>query len=257
MDGESRRWIASVSESRAIALPGHADIRGYATSYRAWFESLYKDKYYYLGDKELMTAAFLMDLGIVLLRSGADAGEKGCGADFAEFPFEGPVDGAIVRKIMTFYNRRLVVLAQKKRAAGTYGAMNLDSRTLIKGFEPNGNAWKLIRQGMKIWLKAEMRSAFQRAENGASRWAWRRRRFPNMAYSSYRAFVEALEKEGELISITTPVATELEITELADREMKKPGGGKALLIEKPTVNGEVSPFPGGDQYDGFAQADGR
>src|SRR6185503_5565627 len=28
-----------------------------------------------------------------------------------------------------------------------------------------------------------------------------------------------------------------------DREMKKPGGGKALLIEKPTVNGAVSPFP--------------
>jgi 4-hydroxy-3-polyprenylbenzoate decarboxylase len=35
----------------------------------------------------------------------------------------------------------------------------------------------------------------------------------------------------------------LEITELADREMKKPGGGKALLIEKPTVSGVVSPFP--------------
>jgi len=25
--------------------------------------------------------------------------------------------------------------------------------------------------------------------------------------------------------------------------MKKPGGGKALLFEKPTVNGAVSPFP--------------
>src|SRR5260370_25281190 len=25
--------------------------------------------------------------------------------------------------------------------------------------------------------------------------------------------------------------------------MKKPGGGQALLIEKPTVNGQVSPFP--------------
>ena len=25
--------------------------------------------------------------------------------------------------------------------------------------------------------------------------------------------------------------------------MKSPGGGKALLFEKPTVNGDVSPFP--------------
>src|SRR6478736_909033 len=64
-----------------------------------------------------------------------------------------------------------------------------------------------------------------------------------MAYSSYRAFVEALDKAGELRRFTEPVATELEITELADREMKSPGGGKALLFEKPTVNGVVSPFP--------------
>ena len=64
-----------------------------------------------------------------------------------------------------------------------------------------------------------------------------------MAFESYRDFIEQLDRAGELIRITTPVATELEITELADREMKKPGGGKALLIEKPTVNGVVSPFP--------------
>lgn len=64
-----------------------------------------------------------------------------------------------------------------------------------------------------------------------------------MAYSSYRAFVEALDQAGELKRFTEPVATELEITELADREMKQPGGGKALLFEKPTVNGEVCPFP--------------
>lgn len=64
-----------------------------------------------------------------------------------------------------------------------------------------------------------------------------------MAYSSYRDFVETLERHGELKRISSPVATELEITELADREMKSPGGGKALLIEKPTINGVVSPFP--------------
>jgi 4-hydroxy-3-polyprenylbenzoate decarboxylase len=64
-----------------------------------------------------------------------------------------------------------------------------------------------------------------------------------MAYESYSAFVAALEKAGELKRISTPVATELEITEMADREMKQPGGGQALLFEKPTINGVVSPFP--------------
>src|SRR5213594_3294896 len=64
-----------------------------------------------------------------------------------------------------------------------------------------------------------------------------------MAFDSFGEFVQALDRAGELIRISQPVATELEITELADREMKKPGGGKALVVEKPTVNGAPSPFP--------------
>ena len=64
-----------------------------------------------------------------------------------------------------------------------------------------------------------------------------------MAYSSFSDFVSALEKAGELKRIALPVATELEITEMADREMKSPGGGKALLFEKPSMHGKVSPIP--------------
>ena len=64
-----------------------------------------------------------------------------------------------------------------------------------------------------------------------------------MAFDSFRDFVNKLEAEGELRRIAEPVATELEITEVADREMKKPGGGQALLFEQPTVNGKPSPFP--------------
>jgi len=43
--------------------------------------------------------------------------------------------------------------------------------------------------------------------------------------------------------ISQPVATELQITEVADREMKSPDGGKALLFEKPTIDGRESAFP--------------
>ncbi|MFO1475103.1 MAG: UbiD family decarboxylase [Verrucomicrobiota bacterium] len=64
-----------------------------------------------------------------------------------------------------------------------------------------------------------------------------------MAFPSLADFINALDAAGELRRVPQPVATELEITELADREMKSPGGGKALLIEKPTVLGRPSPFP--------------
>src|SRR5690606_6259861 len=64
-----------------------------------------------------------------------------------------------------------------------------------------------------------------------------------MAYSSFRGFIDALDRAGELVRIRVPVATELEITEIADREMKKPGGGKALVFERPTIDGVESRFP--------------
>jgi 4-hydroxy-3-polyprenylbenzoate decarboxylase len=64
-----------------------------------------------------------------------------------------------------------------------------------------------------------------------------------MAYDSFRDFLDTLDRAGELTRISAAVATELEITEWADREMKSAGGGKALLFEKPTVNGQASRFP--------------
>ena len=64
-----------------------------------------------------------------------------------------------------------------------------------------------------------------------------------MAYRSFRQFLDALEQAGELKRVTIPVDTELLVAEWADREMKSPGGGKALLFEQPTVDGKKSEFP--------------
>jgi len=64
-----------------------------------------------------------------------------------------------------------------------------------------------------------------------------------MAFESFSEFLSTLDNKGELIRISPPVATELEITEVADREMKKPDGGKALLFESPTVNGQKTDMP--------------
>ena len=64
-----------------------------------------------------------------------------------------------------------------------------------------------------------------------------------MAYASFRDFLQALETAGELTRVASPVDTDLLITEWADREMKSPGGGKALVFEQPTVDGKVSKFP--------------
>ena len=53
-----------------------------------------------------------------------------------------------------------------------------------------------------------------------------------MAYNSLAAFVQVLAEQGELQRITYPVKAELEITEIADRVMKRQG--PALLFENVT-----------------------
>jgi 4-hydroxy-3-polyprenylbenzoate decarboxylase len=52
-----------------------------------------------------------------------------------------------------------------------------------------------------------------------------------MAYKNQQQFIDALEKEGELVRIKTYVDPNLEIAEITDRISKTPGGGKALLFE--------------------------
>src|SRR5437773_5156384 len=64
-----------------------------------------------------------------------------------------------------------------------------------------------------------------------------------MAYRSFSSYLDALEKAGELRRVAVPVDTDLLISEWADREMKSPGGGKALLFEQPIVDGKPSAFP--------------
>src|SRR6266581_8953514 len=64
-----------------------------------------------------------------------------------------------------------------------------------------------------------------------------------MAYRSFGKFIEALAQAGELKRVALPVDTDLLIAAWADREMKSPGGGKALLFEQPIVDGAKSEFP--------------
>lgn len=52
-----------------------------------------------------------------------------------------------------------------------------------------------------------------------------------MAYKSLNEFIDILEKNNELLRIKEFVDPKLEITEIADRFSKQPGGGKALLFE--------------------------
>jgi 4-hydroxy-3-polyprenylbenzoate decarboxylase len=65
-----------------------------------------------------------------------------------------------------------------------------------------------------------------------------------VTFDTLRAFIDALDEAGELVRITRPISLDLELCEIADRVMKQPGGGKALLVERPVLmSGGRSEFP--------------
>ncbi|MCX6937169.1 MAG: tryptophan 7-halogenase [Verrucomicrobia bacterium] len=126
-------WIAYTASAAAALIDG--SVRGkpkaprielhntrFAASYARWFDAVYRDKYYYLGDHQLMTLAFRLDLGLYYLgvvsqpfRNGAAALETPSFASRTSAPFA---------RFMAFYNRRLAAIARTRLARGTWGQSN-------------------------------------------------------------------------------------------------------------------------------------
>ncbi len=65
-----------------------------------------------------------------------------------------------------------------------------------------------------------------------------------MPLNTLLEYIDAIEAAGELVRIREPVRAKLEIAEIADRVMKSPEGGPALLFERVVLDdGEESPIP--------------
>ena len=126
----------------------------FAITYNFWFETLYKDKYFYLGEADLMSAALLLDVGsyfVGLVRPIYADPER----FFLRLPFEGNL-GWIFAALMKFYNRRLSALGRNRIAHGVGGRHNAGWRELYDGFVPDLRLHKPIRKGLLRWWKAEL-----------------------------------------------------------------------------------------------------
>lgn len=136
--------------------------RRFEFCFRSWLDCIYRDKYFYLGDAEIMAAAFLMDIAAYHLGPVAQV-YRNPSTMFEMFPFDGKA-GRIAAKLIAFYNRRLSVLARKKIAAGLYGRRNAGWRLLVGGFtaEPKVSG-RLLFAGISRWLKMELSAIWWRA----------------------------------------------------------------------------------------------
>ncbi|MCX5760030.1 MAG: UbiD family decarboxylase, partial [Gemmatimonadetes bacterium] len=65
-----------------------------------------------------------------------------------------------------------------------------------------------------------------------------------MSLDTLSDFIEAIDGIGELVRVREPVSVHLEMCEITDRAMKLPGGGPALLFERPVLrDGTPSAYP--------------
>lgn len=127
-------------------------------SYRTWFEAICQDKYEYIGDAQLMSAAYLFDIGLFFLGPARSSLLEAGGDDLWCLPFIGPVD-RVVGKFMKFYNQRLVAIARKRLASGCYGLHNSGWQELYTGIGPQLSVSKILFKALFRWMHAELHAA--------------------------------------------------------------------------------------------------
>lgn len=127
----------------------------YGRGFERWFEALYRDKYFYMGDAELMEVALRMD--VPLYYYGVVTPPYRQGAAGLQVPFSLPVSEPFFR-MMRFVNRRLARLARIRLAAGTWGRRNAGRRTLLRGVKIGPSSLRYLPGALARLAVLEVRS---------------------------------------------------------------------------------------------------
>ena len=123
--------------------------RDFTRSHRCWFQALYKDKYEYLGEFDLMSLAFLLDLGLYYFGVVSQPFRYGAKA-FCNPPFSRPISHPFYR-LMSLYNRRLAQIARRRRQIGALGRTNRGRRYMIPGFTLSRGDFGQLLKGLAKW----------------------------------------------------------------------------------------------------------
>ncbi|HEU0272969.1 MAG TPA: NAD(P)/FAD-dependent oxidoreductase [Candidatus Udaeobacter sp.] len=132
--------------------------RDFAMCHRCWFEAVYKDKYEYMGEFDLMSTALIFDLCLYYMGVASRPYRHGENALLVP-PFSGMATGPIFRFMRT-YNRRFAEIARRRRERRTLGKMNCAHRCLIPGFKLHSTNPKLFAQGFAKWARVELGELF-------------------------------------------------------------------------------------------------
>jgi flavin-dependent dehydrogenase len=128
--------------------------RAFARSHRCWFEAVYKDKYEYMGEFDLMSLAFTLDLGFYYLGIASQPFKMGIKALLTP-PFSDRVSLPFFLLIRA-YNRRFARIARRRRRIGALGKTNRGRRCLIPGFTLKSTDVGQLVTGIAQWIWLEL-----------------------------------------------------------------------------------------------------
>jgi hypothetical protein len=131
----------------------------FSASYDRWFDAIYRDKYYYMGDHELMTLAFRLDLGTYYLGVVSRPFTRGNSA--LEIPPFAPRGGRAAGILMALYNRRLAAIARSRMRRGTWGRRNSGRYFGFISYELNGRLLPRVVGQLLMWLLLEAREGWR------------------------------------------------------------------------------------------------
>jgi hypothetical protein len=127
--------------------------RIFLRSYHRFFRSIYKDKYFYMGEHDLLSASMLMDTAQYYIFLVIPA-YKFFGR-FHWMPVMGPKPAFFSYHMLRIANRRLKALALARRAAGEEGRRNHGRRVRLL-FDLKLAPFHMAARGLKLWLYAEI-----------------------------------------------------------------------------------------------------
>jgi flavin-dependent dehydrogenase len=131
----------------------------FTASHDRWFDAIYRDKYYYMGDHELMTLAFRLDLGSYYL--GVVKRPFISGNSALEIPAFAPNGGKTAGMIMAFYNRRLASIAKARMARGVWGRKNSGKYFGFISYELNQRLLPRVVGQLAMWMLLELREGWR------------------------------------------------------------------------------------------------
>ncbi|MBL9172757.1 MAG: tryptophan 7-halogenase [Verrucomicrobiales bacterium] len=133
--------------------------RDFKRSYVRWFEGIYRDKYDWMGDFELVQTGFRLDLALYYMGVVSQPLERGAAA-LRDPVFSLPAS-EIPYRIMRLYNRRLAAMARTRRARGVFGRHNHRQRFLLNGFLPERETGPAVLRALGSWMALEVREGWR------------------------------------------------------------------------------------------------